>query len=486
VRSVLEQEFAGRRLQEARAVAEQGRRINSLPLDGILEAINVGNWTVSGLELTLDPGAQIIGTPAVGARVRGVLRAPGDGRLIVVYAEIEAPAGGGATAPIATPPTAPPTRPAATATATLTPTPTPISLPSSVASQSGLPGQEWREPEDWSPAVPTATTMPTAVRTATRRPLPTATPASTLAPTPTNLPPAREQPTYKIEGYVERIEGNKWIIDGIPVRVTGATQLIGTPGVGWKVSALVVQEEDGSYTALQIAAVAPPEATPEPVEFTDFLQETNGEWWIIGGIPVRIRGDTVIDGDPQIGDLVSVKGQRHMTEIWALRIVAIRLTEVQFDGIISAVSGSSLVIGGHTVLIDAKTQIIGTPEVGRLAQVSAWQMPDGRLIGRIILVLDATPTPTMTATQQPTQTPTPTATAKPTGTPTLEPTPTATPEPTATPTLEPTATPTLEPTPTPTPEALPELTAEPTSTATPEAAASPNAVPSLRRARSGA
>ena len=120
VRSGLEQEFSARRRHEAQAVAEQGRRVNSLPLDGTLEAINDNHWTVSGLDLTLDPAVQIIGDPVVGARVHGVLRAPGDGRLIVIYVEVEAPAGSGAPAPAATPPTATPTRPTATATATAT------------------------------------------------------------------------------------------------------------------------------------------------------------------------------------------------------------------------------------------------------------------------------------------------------------------------------------------------------------------------------
>ena len=87
---------------------------------------------------------------------------------------------------------------------------------------------------------------------------------------------------------------------------------------------------------------------------------------------------------------------------------AIPLTEVQFEGIINAVSGSALVVGGNTVLINSQTQIIGTPEVGRLAQVAAVRMPDGGLIAKMIMVLDATPTPTRTATRRPTSTPKPT------------------------------------------------------------------------------
>jgi hypothetical protein len=266
-----------------------------------------------------------------------------------------------------------------------------------------------------------------------------------LAPTPTNLPSPRAQIKRRIEGWVELIDGGRWTINGIRVKVTGATLFIGNPDVGWKVSASIVQEDDGSYTALQIVALAPPEATPEPVDFTDILQEKTDEWWTVGSIPVRVSKDTVVVGNPQIDDLVTVNGERRQSEIWALRIT-VTCTEVQFGGIISAVSGSSVVFDVNTVLytvsLNSQTQIIGTLEVGREAQVAACQMPDGRLIGKTILVLDLTPTPTITITPTPTLEPT----ATPTPTATATPTPTLTPEPTATPTLEPTPTLTPEPT----------------------------------------
>jgi hypothetical protein len=241
-------------------------------------------------------------------------------------------------------------------------------------------------------------------------------------------------------------------------------------------------ESDGSHTALQITAISGPEASPEPLEFTDVLKATDGEWWTIGSFRVKITGDTKFVGDPKIGDLVSVKAQRRAGgEIWALRISAIRVVEVQFQGQIEAVNADSLVIDGHAdslvidghvVFLDGQTKIIGQPVVGRDAQVSAVQMPDGRLIARVIVVIEPMPTPTSTPTPAPTSTPTaePTATAtpKPTSTATLSPTETSMSEPTATATPEPTSTATLVPTETSTSE--PTLTADsaPTETPTPE------------------
>ncbi len=73
---------------------------------------------------------------------------------------------------------------------------------------------------------------------------------------------------------------------------------------------------------------------------------------------------------------------------------------------------------------------------------------------------DPTPTPIVTVTVEPTETPEPTATPVPDATatpvPTPEPTPTATPEPTPEPTPSPEPTPTLEPDPEPTPTPDPE------------------------------
>ena len=373
---------------------------------------------MSGLDLTLDPAVQIIGDPVVGARVRCMLRAPGDGRLLLMYAEVEAPAGSGASAPAATPPTATPTRPTATATATAT-----VDEPAaSEAAAPDLTGQLLGEPEESSLAEPTAT----ATEPQELPPTPTATPTATLEPTPTDTPPSREEITYRIEGWVDSIEGGQWIINGTTVNVNRTTEIIGDPEAGWKVSASVVQEADGSYTALQIVALERPEAPPEPVEFTDILREKKGEWWTIGSTPVRVRGDTLTEGDPQIGDLVKVEGERHQSEIWALQITVIPLTQYEFQGKIRAVSGGSIDVEVadnvvYTVLIDSQTQIDGTLKVDREAQVRAVEMPDGSLLGKMIMVLEPTPTSTPTSTPLPT----------PTSSPTLE--PTSTPEATASP-----------------------------------------------------
>jgi hypothetical protein len=471
-REEVRKEFADRRVEEAKAVVELGRPVPSMALEGTIEAIYDDTWTVSGLIIDITADTRIEGQPTVGARIQGRMHAPGDGRLVALYIEVETPLSGELVplpTPIATVTTPPTDRPL-----TATPTSTPSRRASDSRAAMGFPTQSFAEPADR----PTRRPSPSPTVRPTKTPWSSLTPTATvplaatvpLTSTPTPSPAqARPDTKVRIEGWVNSIDGDLWTVDGTTFTTDGGTKYIGNPGVGWRVSALLRVEPNGSYTALQITAISGPEASPEPLEFTDVVKATDGEWWTIGSYQVKITGDTKFEGDPKIGDLASVKAQRRTGgEIWALKISAVRDVEVQFQGRVDAINSDSLVIDGHVVFLDGQTKIIGRLEVGCDAQVSAKQMPDGRLIARVVVVMEPEPTPTPmpTPTSTPTAEPTRTATPEPTATATSEPTATATSEPTATATPEPTSTPTLPPTETSTPEPTATTPAEPTSTAT--------------------
>jgi hypothetical protein len=203
--------------------------------------------------------------------------------------------------------------------------------------------------------------------------------------------------------------------------------------------------------------LAPPEATPVPVEFQDLIVAIETPWWTIGGFRVKQTANTAIDPGLAVGDRVSVRAlQQSSGELWATSIKRVAGTEVQIDGVIDAYSSSSISIDGQAMTIIPSTQFVGTPVVGRSAQARALQFPDGSLTALVVVVFEPdTPEPTLT--------------------PTMEPTVTPTTEPTVTPTAEPTATPTEIPTATPTeiPSVSPTATTEPTLTATSEPTATP-------------
>lgn len=428
-------EFSQRRVAEARAVVEQGYQVASLPLEGVIEEIMGDHWLVSGLQVILRPDSQVIGTPAVGARVQGRARAPGDGTLILLYAEVEAPARP-QSAPVI--PAPGPALVAATATATATPQQPTVQNRIPVPHKAhGQPPAVLDEPiERPATATPTATASPTptATETPTATATPTATRTSTVTRTPTptfTLPPPREQVKGVIYGYVERIEGGWYTINGVTIETNAFTVFVGNPRVGSKVQAIVEIKPNGSIVGLQITELEPPGGPPERLEFTDVVQAIEGSIWTIGSYRVTVSADTVLENNPTVGDLVEVKAERYANgKILALRIIAIREIIVYFDGIIEAMNGDTWVISGYTVFVTAETTIIGEPAVGAAVQVAARQAADGTLTATIIAVVapPLTPTPTATEAVAAAATPTPTATWTPEVEQTSTPTATWTPE----------------------------------------------------------
>jgi len=472
-RSALLEKLAERRRGEVRTIIETGRPARNLALVGTLEAIKGDTWTVSGLTVTITSDTRIEGRPVVGASIQGRMWAPGDGRLLAIIVEVEPPPGAGAAGATVTP-----TATASPMPPTLTPTPTPSPTPSSTAPERRgavtLPTQPIIEPTE----LPTRTASPTPTATYTRTPLPTATVTAspTASLTPYLTPPRPVTHQWIRGGWVTAIHGNVWTVSGTTFRTDANTRIDPKVTVGWRVDVELRVEADGSLVAEQIIGLSPPEATPEPFQFTDVVKAQGGEWWTIGGYQVKITGATDIEAGIQIGDLVEVKAERHASgEIWALRIRLVHGNEVHFQGVITAVNADSIVVGGQRVYIDSRTQINGQLVVGRIAQVAAEQMPDGRLIARMILVLEPTATSTVTSTPMPTSTSTETPTSMPTATPTSMPTATPTSMPTETPTLLPTETPSVVSGMTETPTSTPNVidTSSPTPTTPAEVTPAP-------------
>ncbi len=172
-----------------------------------------------------------------------------------------------------------------------------------------------------------------------------------------------------------------------------------------------------------------------------------------------------------------------------------------FTGVVQSLSDESWVIGNTAVIVNSRTVIEGSPQVGAWVSVRGYVDAQGRWVAVKIKAHAVTETPEPTETEEPTETPEPTETEEPTETP--EPTeteePTETPEPTHTPhphrtpphptptstfwetptpfptqywTPTPTSTPTLTPTEEPTETPKPTETEEPTET--PEATRTPH------------
>ncbi len=124
-----------------------------------------------------------------------------------------------------------------------------------------------------------------------------------------------------------------------------------------------------------------------------------------------------------------------------------RESEVDFTGAIEVIQPNAWIVSSLVVQIEANTQIVGTPQINRVAEVHGVTGPQGLRASSITIESSGEPektsTPEATETPQATETPEPTETAMPmtaTPQPTTTRQPTVTPRPTVT-AQPPTATP---------------------------------------------
>jgi hypothetical protein len=468
-RLALEGQIADEHLEEIRSVVKLLRRVDRMPLSGMIEEIKPDEWTVSGLHILIPQDADVEGIPLVGAGVSGTVQAPGDGTLVALFLSVEpVPAAAMVPDPTAAPTSLPPsTPPRPTAVRTATPTATREPTPTEV--------EPTPSPTELSDTA-TPTEAPAATRTPTRVPTKTATP--TLRPTATWTPTpgeARPYPKKHIIDWVKRIEGSRWTIGEITTDTDGETEWIGDPGVGSLVEANLLVRPNGSYLALLIKELGGPTTTPEPYEFTGVVQSIGGDRWTIGGTVVRLDEKTQIEPGIQVGDWAEVDAERRSGgETWGKSITKAVLAEGYWWGWVESINGAVWTIDGRSFKVTGDTQIEGDPGVGDYVEVKALELPDGTTEAISISRVPDTATPTDIPTiETPTDTPAP-----PTETPTDTPappteTPTDTPEPPtetdtpAPPTPEPATSTPETPEPPPSDASTPEASPLPPDTPTP-------------------
>ena len=92
-RDELRAAYGQRRVDEAKAVVERRRPVDNLILQGTIESFDAQQWVVSGLRILLDANSKVQGIVERGGQVDALIRAPGDGTLVLVSASVAPPPG---------------------------------------------------------------------------------------------------------------------------------------------------------------------------------------------------------------------------------------------------------------------------------------------------------------------------------------------------------------------------------------------------------
>jgi hypothetical protein len=333
-----------RRREEARAILGS-HRIADMSFRGVLETQVQGCWTIAGVPVYLSNETQVGGDVVPGAHVRVSARSFSDGKLWATHIDLEPeqPTLAQPTAIALPSPTLPPT-----------PSPTPTGLPAVVAPT--------LVPPTLTPR-PTSTARPSATPSPTPTEIPaTATPSrevklrfkgrieaindstwivggqalridaqtrifdqeqqAALGALATVLavrqvdgsllaleimterePPTPDQP-FEFQGLIESYGPTQWVVGGYRCAITADTLIVGSPLQGLLAEVKAVRQADGSLRATHIVVTA----AVEEVQFEGSIRVLSAAAWTVDETVVRIDAQTVISGEPAVGDTVEVQG----------------------------------------------------------------------------------------------------------------------------------------------------------------------------------
>ncbi|MCX8025933.1 MAG: DUF5666 domain-containing protein, partial [Thermanaerothrix sp.] len=143
-----------------------------------------------------------------------------------------------------------------------------------------------------------------------------------------------------------------------------------------------------------------PQPTPgvndtSEVEWFGVLNQMAEGEWVIGAHTVQVTPQTEIKGNPQLGDLVKVHAVQTDSGYVAREIEKIRsfptsgapqARNFKFYGTVENINGSTWVISGVTVTVNANTKLKGNPVVGSQVEVKALAQTDGTYLATQIKV----------------------------------------------------------------------------------------------------
>lgn len=178
-----------------------------------------------------------------------------------------------------------------------------------------------------------AVRLPAQVETPSATPVPsvTATGAVTpsVVPSATQLTPGSRE--IEFTGKVISMAADEWVVDDKTVKVDPKTEIEAAIGVGDQVKVEALLQMDGSYLAREIelahtikmtpgvTKTPKPSQTPgvhKELEFSGKVISISADQWVIGDKTVLVDARTEIEGSPVVGDLVKVEAELLASGSW--------------------------------------------------------------------------------------------------------------------------------------------------------------------------
>ena len=182
-----------------------------------------------------------------------------------------------------------------------------------------------------------------------------------------------------MEGKVQEISPELWVVSGIKIHVTPETRIIGKIHLGQVVEVEGSTDPNGWVTADELHL--------RYYEVTDVITEINSDEWTIGDIKLLIAPDAQINPALEIGDQARVlvyssdNGRLYARAILTVASteVAFEPFEISFSGVVEMISTEAVSMGGKTILLSDNRVIAKGVSVGSWAQITVLVGQDGTL-----------------------------------------------------------------------------------------------------------
>jgi hypothetical protein len=207
----------------------------------------------------------------------------------------------------------------------------------------------------------------------TSRPNPTRAPTATApAVTPaagTPMPTATASAlSFRIEGLLERIDDDTWIVDGVRIEIDRTRLPAVIPTAGAWVVIDGIRTDDGRRILRTVT-------TTTTVEVAGRLDRIERDIWVIGGTPVFVAPTTRIVAPPRPGSYIRAlartscgddddDGDCTLSTLYGLRIE--RATEITFVGQVTSITSTSIILDDREIILAPGTPppagvVVGSP-----------------------------------------------------------------------------------------------------------------------------
>ncbi|HLF87486.1 MAG TPA: DUF5666 domain-containing protein [Anaerolineales bacterium] len=189
---------------------------------------------------------------------------------------------------------------------------------------------------------------------------------------------------FKIMGIVEAMGVMRWTVTGQEIQINDATQIDEGIEVGDQVLVRGVVQEGGALLTTDINSFQ----NETHFEFTGLVEQIKGSIWVISGKAIATNQETKISGDPEVGDLVQVKGRILPDGTWLAREIekVIETDHFEFIGIVGSMN--PWVVDGISLEVSKLTQKSSGIEIGSRVHVEGVVREDGTWLASAIQLLD--------------------------------------------------------------------------------------------------